>query len=655
MHSTSVNVTPTLEYVDLLKKTELFARLDRVTLARIAAHLEFLTVQDGTVLFRQGDPADGLYIVIRGAFGVFASGAPGETHLNTVFRGDAFGEMALLTDASRSAIVRARGHAEVLRLDRQHFLDLLNREPSVVRAVAATLVRRLHAADAQRLGAPRPDNPSQDHQLVEQRLPEDDTRPPAAPARPRWRPNRSLIGVARACGILLGAWMTAPPWGLTPASWHALATVVALVPLLALNALPEGIVALILAAVWVLGGLAPPRVALGGFAIGNWVLVVSVLAIGGAIGSTGVLYRLALWAMARARSGFAGQVLALGLAGLLVGPAVPNATARTTLVAPAVAELVEALGYAPGGRAAAGLAMAVLFGFGQMVGTFLTSSTTAVLVYAVLPESSRAGLNWGTWAIRAAPTHVLLFLGLMATIFWLYRPRPQDGSTSRAPAQPSYLLALQRALLGPLSRHERIALGVAAALLLGFITQPLHGVDPAWIGVLALGVLAATGVLAADGLRMVNWGFALLFGILISMTDVFAKAGLDRWLAAVVAKAVEGLTAVPVLFIAALTLLCYGISLMLRWQAAAPLLTIALAPVASGAGIDPWIVGPVTLLACNGFFLPYQSTVYLALYHGTNGRLFTHRQARPAALAYGVITLLVLCASVPIWRVMGLL
>src|SRR5207253_7714151 len=89
--------------------------------------------------------------------------------------------------------------------------------------------------------------------------------------------------------------------------------------------------------------------------------------------------------------------------------------------------------------------------------------------------------------------------------------------------------------------------------------------------------------------------------------------------------------------------------------AAAPLLTISLAPVGLTAGIDPWVIGLIALMACNGFFLPYQSTTYLALYHGTNGRLFTHEQARPMAVAYGVVTFLALCASVPLWPVPGLI
>ena len=76
-----------------------------------------------------------------------------------------------------------------------------------------------------------------------------------------------------------------------------------------------------------------------------------------------------------------------------------------------------------------------------------------------------------------------------------------------------------------MSRHERIALVVTVLMLLGFATQPLHHVDPAWVGVLALAVLAGTGVLAANGLNSVNWSFALLSGILTSMSAVFADTG----------------------------------------------------------------------------------------------------------------------------------
>ena len=78
-------------------------------------------------------------------------------------------------------------------------------------------------------------------------------------------------------------------------------------------------------------------------------------------------------------------------------------------------------------------------------------------------------------------------------------------------------------------------------------------------------------------------------------------------------------------------------------------------PQTPAAGIHPFVVGLIALIACNGFFLPYQSTTYLAMYHGSGENVFTHAQARPAAIAYGVVAFVVLCASVVAWRAMGLL
>jgi di/tricarboxylate transporter len=373
------------------------------------------------------------------------------------------------------------------------------------------------------------------------------------------------------------------------------------------------------------------------------------------------LYRAALWIAAHAPGGFLGQVTTLSLAGVGLGAAIPDSVARTSLVAPATLEMADALGHPPGSRAAAGLAMAVQVGLGQVVALFLTSSSTALLAYALLPETARSGLTWGTWALRAAPVHVIMLLGLIVAIVFLYRPPPptrlrevrQPGSA--AAGRHAQRLALQRALLGKPSRQEYIAGGVAILLVVGFVTQPLHNVNPTWVAVTAFLLLAATGVLTADTLRSVNWNFVVLFGVLTSMSGVFAGVGLDRWLGDIVAQLLGPLAPNPVLFVAALAMLCFGLNLVVRLPAAAPLVTLAVAPVAGRVGIDPWIVVIVALTACNGFFLSHQSNAYQALYSGTAGRLFSHSQARPLAIAYYVVTLLALCASVPVWHAMGLL
>lgn len=429
----------------------------------------------------------------------------------------------------------------------------------------------------------------------------------------------------------------------------------AVIPLLVLGALPEAAVGLLLIAAWVLGGVVGTQAALGGFATTTWLLLMAVFAIGSAVAATGLVYRVALWVAARVGGSFFRQVFFLGLTGLISGAGLPNATARMGLVAPALTELSISLGYAPRTRAAAGIGMAALAGFGLMVSPFLTSSSTALLVLAVLPETARAGVDWVTWAVRAAPLNLVLFFGLVATIYWWYRPSPPAHLVNRGWDPGNSPMALQRALLGEVTRQERTALWVVAALLVGFVSQPAHGLDAVWVALAALGALAVLGLFTADVFRTVNWSFLILFSALAATPAVFESTGAGRWLGEMANSGLHDLAAAPLLFLAALALACFGVSALLRWQAAAPLMTLALSPVAGQAGIDPWLVGLTALVACNCFFFPQQSTIYMALYEGTGGRLFDHTQARPLAVAYVLLTLLALVVSVPVWRLMGLL
>jgi di/tricarboxylate transporter len=172
-----------------------------------------------------------------------------------------------------------------------------------------------------------------------------------------------------------------------------------------------------------------------------------------------------------------------------------------------------------------------------------------------------------------------------------------------------------------------------------------------------VGVLAAVGLVTPETLRSVNWNYALLFGTLASVVDVFKATGLDAAVGGLIAGSVSSYpyAANPLVFVTVLTLVCFALSFVLRFAAAAPLITVALAPVAACLGIDPWVVAIIALLGTSVFFLPYQSTIYGAVHQELNGRLFQHAQARPVAIMYGVLTLVAIIASVPVWHLMGLL
>src|SRR5262245_59980552 len=472
------------DYAHLLRQVDLFAGLDRVTLAKLAAHLQPLSYEAGATIFCQGEAGDAFYLVANGAVGVYAKddSAVAETRVKVLHAGEPFGEMALLSNIPRTASIKAETDCEVLRLGRTAFVELVREQPSVGLAIAGTLSQRL-AGMLHRLGGKDADAAVVAGPMPGKVVPDIEGRVQAAAAaanerKPVWRLSRP--GIAVGAAIIIGGfgWALPPPLGLSPVAWRALIALLAIIPALMLDAVLEGVLGLLLACAWVLSGVAGANDALSGFASSSWVLVVSVLIVGAAITQTGILYRLALLTINHMRGGFAGEATALACVGQLLGPAVPNATSRIIIIAPMLRELVDALGYAPRSKPAAGLAMAVLIGFGQLAATSLTSGTTAVLVAAVLPADVRGDIDWITWTFYGAPFNSVLLIGLLGTILWLYRPARGERQPSDQRAKS---LQLQQALLGPMSRAEKIALGVGIGLLAGFVTQPVHRVDPGWV------------------------------------------------------------------------------------------------------------------------------------------------------------------------------
>src|SRR3954451_24839885 len=138
----------TSAHAELLAKADLFSGLERVTLAKLAANLDRVVHADGEAACVQGDVGDSLFLVSEGRFDVFVHSeeVARDDRVASLGRGACFGEMALLTGEPRSATVRAVGPGELLRLDRDRFIDLLRSDPKIGLALSATLSRRVRHA-----------------------------------------------------------------------------------------------------------------------------------------------------------------------------------------------------------------------------------------------------------------------------------------------------------------------------------------------------------------------------------------------------------------------------------------------------------------------------------------------------------------------------
>ncbi len=115
------------EKVDLFKERGLSAA-EMKLLATFSTEEKF---REGSMIFREGEKGDKLYIVLDGRVRIskFIPGV-GEEALAVLDRGDFFGEMALIDDKARSADAKAHdGDATVLSIDRATLNEILSMDP----------------------------------------------------------------------------------------------------------------------------------------------------------------------------------------------------------------------------------------------------------------------------------------------------------------------------------------------------------------------------------------------------------------------------------------------------------------------------------------------------------------------------------------------
>jgi len=123
---------------------EIFGALDEAARRRVEGELSWVYLQRDEILFREGDPADALYVVLQGRLQVVRErpGHPAEV-VTEIGRGQPVGEIGLLTGDARSFTVRAVRDTELIRFSEQGFRSILRQSPQALIPLMRTLARRL--------------------------------------------------------------------------------------------------------------------------------------------------------------------------------------------------------------------------------------------------------------------------------------------------------------------------------------------------------------------------------------------------------------------------------------------------------------------------------------------------------------------------------
>ncbi|MBW3604357.1 MAG: DASS family sodium-coupled anion symporter [Actinobacteria bacterium] len=260
------------------------------------------------------------------------------------------------------------------------------------------------------------------------------------------------------------------------------------------------------------------------------------------------------------------------------------------------------------------LGIAYAASIGSLATIIGTPPNTFLIAY--LQENHDISIGFGQWFIFGLPlAAVFLVIAWIVITRFMYPPQMDEIPGGRE------LIADEIADMGPMSRGEKVVLGVFIVTALLWISRSLflqdifagttlEGIDDAAIGIGAAILLFAWpidrehGVFALDWetARQLPWGILLLFGGGLSLAAAVGENGVDTFIGRQV-EALGGLpTIVLILFVVAIVILLTELTSNTATTAA---VVPILGGVATGLGYGPMVlVVPAALAATCAFMLP---------------------------------------------------
>ena len=132
-----------------LRRIPLFVAVEESALRELSCSLQLVQLEAGRTLFHENDPGNCLYIIVEGNLEIIkAYGTAEERLLQDWGPGNYLGEMSMFDlEKRRSATVRARSHATLLKMSHASFRALLHRQPDLAFEVTRQFSLRLRDTD----------------------------------------------------------------------------------------------------------------------------------------------------------------------------------------------------------------------------------------------------------------------------------------------------------------------------------------------------------------------------------------------------------------------------------------------------------------------------------------------------------------------------
>lgn len=128
-----------IEKVLLLKSLSIFSETPETILAELAPLMQQEDVEQGTLIFKEGETGDCMYIIFNGEVEIHK----GKTSLAILQEKEVFGELSLLDAETRSASATAKTDCLLFKIDQEPFYELIEARPEVAMGFIKILCKRL--------------------------------------------------------------------------------------------------------------------------------------------------------------------------------------------------------------------------------------------------------------------------------------------------------------------------------------------------------------------------------------------------------------------------------------------------------------------------------------------------------------------------------
>lgn len=314
-----------------------------------------------------------------------------------------------------------------------------------------------------------------------------------------------------------------PPAGMTRPQSETFAAVLLTLGLWSTGLVPGYFASLLFFAVALIAGLASPALVFSGFSSAAVWLIISGFVIGSAIGTTGLGRRLADTIGPHLTTSYPRLIGGLMAACMFLSFLMPSSVGRAVVMVPIGMALADACGLQRGSKGRIGVAAVLAIGCNMPSFSVLPAN---------IPNMVLSGAAETIYGTRFGYTEYLLLhfpiLGLVksALIVWLViRMFPAEIRTSGQEDRPDK---------GDVHADPSAQLRVAAILvltLLLWMTDRLHGVNAAWIGIGTAVLLLAPriGVVAPQAFKSsVDFGLLLFVAGALAIGAVVDASGLGR-------------------------------------------------------------------------------------------------------------------------------